>query len=121
MSDAHSIEPIAPVAKTAPVIAIHPTRVVAGGVDNQVQPNQVQPNPHVAESTTGGGLRAAYAQFVVNPDTNDVVIRIKDSMTNEVLRELPSPEVEAMRAHLTTYVQKLSQLRVSHGTPQATS
>lgn len=115
MSDTHPIEPVARVDKAAaPVTPIHPTRVIGAAVDKQLQPN-----PQPADSSTGGGLRAAYAQFVVNPDTNDVVIRIKDSATNEVLRELPSPEVEAMRAHLNTYVQKLSQHRASHLMPQA--
>jgi hypothetical protein len=115
MSDTHSIEPVVPVEKAAPIIAIHPIRVIGDAVETKQQ----QSNPQTADSSTGGGLRAAYAQFVVNPDTNDVVIRIKDSATNEVLRELPSPEVEAMRAHINTYVQKLSQYRASHPVPQA--
>lgn len=114
MSDTHSVEPVASVDKTPPVNPIHPARLISEGVEKQLRPN-----PQAADTSTGGGLRAAYAQFVVNPETHDVVIRIKDSATNEILRELPSAEVEAMRAHINSYVQKLSQFRASHVIPQA--
>ena len=36
-------------------------------------------------AVTGGSLSAAYAEFVVNPDTHDVVIRIRELGTDRVI------------------------------------
>ena len=64
-------------------------------------------------ATTGGTLRAAYAQFIVNPDTNDVVVRIRDASTDEVLSELPSKDVQAMTQHLKDYADALARRRAT--------
>lgn len=107
MSDSSSIEPVSAIRPVAPVRPAAPVGTPAGsssGTDRRL----------AAAYTTVEGLRAAYAQFVVNPETNDVVIRIKDSATGQVLRELPSPEVEAMREYLNSYFQKLNQHRTGH-------
>jgi hypothetical protein len=66
-----------------------------------------------AAAATGGNLRAAYAQFVVNPDTHDVVIRVRDSATNEVLREYPSEQVEALSRYLNEYAETLVRRRAA--------
>jgi hypothetical protein len=64
-------------------------------------------------AATGGGLPAAYAQFVVNPDTNEVVMRIMDSATDAVLNEYPSKEVQAMSKHLRDYATTLARHRAA--------
>jgi hypothetical protein len=68
---------------------------------------------HGAAASTGGNLRAAYAQFVVNPDTNDVVIRVRDSATDEVLSEFPSEQIQAMSKYLKEYADTLARHRLA--------
>ena len=72
-----------------------------------------EPGGDSAAATTGGSLRAAYAQLVINPDTHDVVIRIMDSSTNAVLNEYPSKEVQAVSQHLREYAITLAQRRAA--------
>jgi hypothetical protein len=60
-------------------------------------------------ATTGGALKAAYAQLVIDPDTHDVLIRILDAETHAVIREYPSSEVEHMAKDLKDYVDALER------------
>jgi len=66
-----------------------------------------------AAATTGGNLRAAYAQFVFNPDTHDVVLRVRDSATDEVLSEFPSAQIQAMSKSLRDYAETLARQRLA--------
>ena len=65
-----------------------------------------------AAATTGGNLRAAYAQYLVNPDTHDAVIRVRDSATDEVLSEFPSAQIQAMSKSLRDYAETLARQRL---------
>jgi uncharacterized FlaG/YvyC family protein len=60
-----------------------------------------------------GQLSPAYAQLVINPDTHDVVIRVRDSATDEILREYPSKEVEHMAKYLKDYVDAATRRRAA--------
>jgi hypothetical protein len=60
-----------------------------------------------------GRLRNAYAQYIFDPETNDVVVRIRDAATDQVLSELPSPEVQAMTQHLREYAAMLARRRIA--------
>jgi uncharacterized FlaG/YvyC family protein len=71
-----------------------------------------------AAAVTGGQLSAAYAQLYVNPDTHDVVIRIRDSATDEVIREYPSSEIEHMAEFLKQYADTLARRRAAARTAQ---
>jgi uncharacterized FlaG/YvyC family protein len=64
-------------------------------------------------ATTGGNLRAAYAQLIINPDTQDVVVRIKDSATDAVLSEYPNKDVQAMSQYLRQYAETLARRRAA--------
>ena len=102
---------------------ISPVPSIGGAV--AVQP--VRPQPAVAPTpgghsayhaqdvaaATGGNLRAATAQFYVNPDTRDVIIRIKDPSTDRVISEYPSAEVEAMEKYMRQYADTLARHRTS--------
>ena len=104
-------------------LRVEPTPVVGGSA--AVQPVRAEAQPAArgearpdasrasAAASTGGNLRAAYAQFVVDPDTHDVVVRIRDSSTNEVLSELPSREVQEMQKYLQTYAETLARHRAA--------
>jgi len=60
-------------------------------------------------ATTGGSLRPAYAQFVVDPTTHDTVLRIRDANTDAVISESPSPEIQAMTRALKAYADTLAR------------
>jgi len=72
-----------------------------------------------AAATTGGGLRPAYAQYDVNPDTHDIVLRIRDATTDQVLSETPSKEIQAMSKYLNDYAATLSRHRAALHSPAA--
>jgi len=104
-------------------LVIHPTPAVVGtpGVapvrseGSVATPGKAIPERGAegAAASTGGDLRAAYAQLVVNPDTHDVVIRVRDAATDEVLSEIPAEQVEAMARYLKDYAETLARHRAS--------
>jgi len=106
MSDSNDIriEPVAaprvadPVQQTA-----HARPAVSHG-----EPKPAASDADVAASTTGN-LQNAYAQYLVDPDTNDVVVRIRDASTDRILNELPSREVRAMTRHMKEYAAMLAR------------
>lgn len=57
---------------------------------------------------TAGHLRAAYSQFVIDPETHEVSVRIRDAATDQVIRQIPSAEVEAVNKALREYAQALA-------------
>jgi hypothetical protein len=72
------------------------------------------PDKHsAAAATTGGTMRQAYAQFDVNPDTHDVVLRIRDATTDQVISETPSREVQAMSKYLNDYAATMARHRAA--------
>ena len=110
MSDSRQL-PIAP----APAVVGIPgvLRVRREGSVGAPKQGAAEVGPQRAAAATGGNLRAAYAQFAVNPDTHDVVIRVRDSATDEVLREYPSKEVEALDSYLKQYAEMLARGRAA--------
>jgi uncharacterized FlaG/YvyC family protein len=64
-------------------------------------------------ASTGGSIRAAYAQFVIDQDTQDVVVRIHDAETHQVISETPSKEIQAMHAYMKNYTDTLSRHRAA--------
>lgn len=109
------IEPTPAVTSPAPVQPVWHEAQAADPV--QHKPAR---DPHTAAAaTTGGNLRAAYAQYDVNPDTNDVVLRIRDAATDQVLSETPSKEVQAMSKYLNDYAATLSRHRAALKNPSA--
>jgi hypothetical protein len=107
------IEPTPAVTSVAPVQPVHHEARAVESVDRKPAHD-----PHAAAAaTTGGNLRAAYAQYDVNPDTNDVVLRIRDASTDQVLSETPSKEVQAMSKYLNDYAATLSRHRAALKSP----
>ena len=102
------IEPTSPVRGSAPVQPVRPES--PAGTPAAQRP---EPGHDSVAASTGGNLRPAYAQFVINPDTNDVVIRIMDSETDAVLNEYPSKEVQAMSSYLQGYANTLARHRAA--------
>ena len=102
--------------RVEPTAATSPSHPVAG-----VGPEQPAPTPQPAPAkpalppaaATSGQMRAAYAQFVIHPDTHDVIVRIRDAKTDEVLNEIPSPQVEEMSKFLRDYADTLARRRVA--------
>jgi hypothetical protein len=107
------IEPTPAVTSPAPVQPVQHEAYVAGAAEHKPARD---PHP-AAAATTGGTLRAAYAQYDVNPDTNDVVLRIRDATTDQVLSETPSKEVQAMSKYLNDYAATLSRHRAALKNP----
>ena len=58
-----------------------------------------------------GSMRAAYTQFLVDPATNRIRVRIRDAVTDEVIREIPAEEVERVAASLRAYSETLARRR----------
>jgi hypothetical protein len=115
MSDTRElhIEPTPPVLGAARVQPVRPERPAGTPAAQRPEPS----NDSVA-AATGGNLRPAYAQFVINPDTNDVVIRIMDSETDAILNEYPSKEVQAMSSYLQGYANTLARHRAAAQTSE---
>lgn len=107
MSDNGQAQPIQPVQPVGPTGAVRPVQ----GDRAPVQRREHSPEPPAA--TTGGSLRPAYAQYGIDPDTREVVIRIRDASTDEVLDELPSKEIQAMSKHLRDYAEAMARHRAA--------
>jgi hypothetical protein len=104
-----------PVTRVAAVLPVGRDAATTGAVDQKRAP---EPSPVAA--TTGGSLRPAYAQLVIDPETHDTVLRVHDAATNAIISESPSPEVQAMSRALKAYSDTLARhqaaLRVAAGT-----
>ena len=104
--------------RVEPTAATSPGQPIAGVRSEQPAPAP-QPAPEKPAgglppaATTSGQMRAAYTQFVIHPDTHDVIVRIRDANTDEVLNEIPSPEVEEMSKFLRNYADALARRRVA--------
>ena len=107
MSDGHPIQPVSPVSGAGQVQPVRPPEHHRPSAEPRT------PDTDPPAATTGGHLRAAYAQFVVDPDTRDVVVRIRDAATDEVLSELPSKEIQAMTRNLKEYAETLARRRAA--------
>src|ERR1700675_1053181 len=90
-------EPTQPVRATAPVRPISREQPVVAPEHQQARHEEAK------AAVTDGNLRAAYAQFVVDPDTHMTVIRVHDAKTSEVLSETPSVEIQQMNDALKHY------------------
>jgi hypothetical protein len=101
MSDSH-IEPTSPIAGVRPV---RPIRRKPGA-----RPAQRNATPPAA---TGGSLRAAYSELHVDPDTQEMVVRVRDAATDEMLSELPAKEIHAMDKHLKDYADAAARYRAA--------
>jgi hypothetical protein len=110
MSDIR-IEPPTPVSGAAAVHAVRPPD------RSSLAPGTRSPAPALSTvaATTSGGLRAAYAQFVIDPDTHDVVVRVRDSATDALIDETPSKEIQQMHKFLKDYAQTLSRRKTALG------
>jgi hypothetical protein len=101
------VEPVAPAAAVEPVQPArkaHAPAQPAPGPDSKHEPAAV---------STIAQLGTAYAQFLVDPDSQDVVLKIRDAATNEVLNEIPSPAVQALDKHLREYAELLARRRAA--------
>ena len=68
-----------------------------------------------AETASGGSLRAASVQFVVEPDSDRVRMRIVDPTTQEVIREIPSEETARVARALREYAEQLARAASAAG------
>ena len=85
-------------------VAVVESQVAAGG---QHQPaDAAQPQ---AAANTG----TAYAQYIVDDKTNEVVVKIRDAITNQIIAELPSQAVQAMDKGLRDYADLLARRRAA--------
>ena len=104
--------PVGPVPPVGGSPAVGPVRPEAAPVVPQLPGNTAAPKPDVA-AVTGGNLANQYAQLVINPDTHDVVIRVRDAKTDEVLSEYPSSEIEHLAMYLKQYAETLARRRAA--------
>ena len=80
--------------------------------DPQVAPPDLHlaaPRGREVAAITGGALPRAYAQITVDHDTHDVVIEVRDSVTDQVTRQYPSREIEAMDRYMQQYVETVAR------------
>lgn len=110
MSDSRDLPvgPVQPVGSTPPVQPVGPRqdRAASGGG------RAGGPQQHPA-AATGGNLPGTYAQFFINRDTHEVVIRVLDSATDRVIDEYPSADIEAMNAYIAKYVDTAARHRAA--------
>jgi FlaG protein len=105
-------QPIAPVEGVAKAPAVQPVRAERPAAI-PVESHPATPDHETAAAATGGTLPASYAQFIVNQDTHDVIIRIRDSATDRVINEYPSEQVEELAKYMQTYAEALAKHRRS--------
>jgi|ERR1051326_1739518 hypothetical protein len=103
--------PTTPVGPVSPVGGVAPARPVARDA-----PTAGATSRRDVAAVTGGSLKAAYAQIVINPDTHDVVIRVRDAVTHDVISEYPSSEIEHMARELKDYVDAIQRRHAAAGT-----
>jgi len=101
---------VSPLGNVSPVVGPAATSAVKRVADPRVPAHQ-----HDVSAITDGTLRHAYSQLVVNPDTHDVVIRIRDADTHEIISEYPSAAIEHMAQDLMQYLNTVQRRR---GTPR---
>src|SRR5437764_11630665 len=107
--------PLPPVGSAASVQPVRGEKHVAASADPSSAPHERE-----AAAVTSGSLSAAYAQFIVDPDTHNVVIRIRDATTDRVLNEYPSRQVQEMDRHMKQYAETAARLRASQRDTSAT-
>jgi uncharacterized FlaG/YvyC family protein len=112
MSNSYDLR-VEPTAAAHAAQAVQAARLERPAADAAAQKQRRAQDARDAVASVGGQLRSAYAQYVVNPDTHDVVVRIRDAATDEVLSELPSPEVQAVTRALREYAETLARLRIA--------
>ena len=105
------VEPTAPAGSTT---RVHDTDHLAGAGAGPARHDGQNParrgqEAQEAVASTAGQLRAAYAQYVIDPDTHDVVVRIRDANTDQVIHQIPSAEAEALTKSLRTYAEALAR------------
>ena len=97
-----------------PVLPVNGTR--------PVQPVRTEPDQpagakaalgHGVGAATGGSLPPAYSEFVVDADTHDIVLQVKDAATNQILSQYPSREVEAVAAFMNRYAATLARRKAA--------
>ena len=107
------VEPVAPAAAVEPV---QPTR--AAHAPAQPAPS-LESKHELAAVSTIAQFGTAYAQYLVDPDSQAVVLRIRDAATDQVIHEIPSPAVQAIDKHLREYAEFLARRRAAtSATPQ---
>jgi hypothetical protein len=111
MSDFRDLR-VEPVSASPSAEQIQPARERPTPEPRAQEPNDA-PGEQDAVAAVGGHAHGAYAQYVVDPDTNDVVVRIRDLATDKVLSELPSLEVQAMSQSLREYAATLARRRLA--------
>ena len=118
MSDsrAHQVAPVPPISGARAVQPVSSGRLAVPASSS----DKLAAEADVAAST-GGNLPAAYAQFVVNEDTHDVVIRIRDASTDRVISEYPSKQVEALAAYMRKYSDDLARARAARASQNQAS
>jgi hypothetical protein len=99
----------------APVLPVRPERPAGAPAEHRPAPDD-----NSVAARTAGNLRAAYAQFIVNADTHEVIIRVKDANTDEILSEFPSKDMQAMMRAMKDYADTLARHRAAmHSTDAA--
>lgn len=104
---------------TTPAVGTEPVRDYGRGkayvpVSDSQSSVPAQSDDPVAATT--GQLRAAYTQYVVDPETHEVSVRIRDAASDAVIRQVPAAEVVAVNKVLREYAQMLA---LRHAAAQA--
>jgi hypothetical protein len=106
--------PTLPVGPVPPVGGVAPTRPVQREAHAAGAPSRQD-----VAAVTGGSLKGAYAQIVINPDTHDVVIRVRDAVSHAIISEYPSSEIEHMAKDLNDYLDTLRRRRSAARNPRS--
>lgn len=90
--------------RTAPVerVPVPPAHVLG---DGQSEPEGVS---SVMETSSATNVPQSYARFSINEKTHRISIKIVDAATDEVLREIPSEEVQRIAEELQALARKTS-------------
>lgn len=79
---------------------------VSIGFDKQTIRKQAQPDTRQIESTRARAIleklmaKKTNLQISTHPETGDIIIRIQDASTGEIIREIPSQEVLDQMAYI---------------------
>lgn len=102
------IQPVPPVGGPAAIQRVRHDRPAP-----QPDPHAAAPRGREVAAMTGGGLPRAYAQITISHDTHDMVIEVRDAVTDQVIRQYPSREVEEMNRYMQQYAETLARRRAA--------
>jgi flagellar protein FlaG len=81
-------------------------RPLPGATGSSDAPADAERLPGAREPHRDAAFPSSYARFSINPDTQKLSIKIVDAVTDEVIREIPSEQVQRIAEDLQSLARR---------------